>query len=244
MTNQEKITKGIVLRAIDWGEKDKILTVYSLDYGKISIKLRGARNPKSHLKFASFPLAYAEFSLSGRGEILQCTSASEVASFFALSSDYERLSFASAVLEIVDSITIDNVRDNRIFYNAVDTLFHMCEFAIPMELVFCKFLLSILNCMGLMADLRGCKQCGQNFNQGARLNLDTGEIVCLSCPATQYSLLISPVVLSEIKLLNVFGYQDLHKLKINNLDKILHILNKNIKFRLGKTLKSIKLEKN
>ena len=233
-----------MLRATDWGEKDKILTIYSLDYGKISIKLRGARSPKSNLKFATFPLAYAEFTLTGTGEILLCSNASEVASFFTLSSDYLRLSYASAVLEILDSITIDDLRDNRLFYITINTLFCMCDFTLPIELVFCKFLLNIFAFLGVMADLNSCKLCNKRFSNGARLNLDTGEIVCLTCPATTYSILISPVVLTEIKLLNSFSYQDLHKLKLNYLDKILHILCKNIKFRLGKTLKSIKLDKN
>lgn len=241
--NQEKITKGIVLRAIDWREKDKILTIYSLDYGKISVKLRGARNPKSNLKFATFPLSYAEFTLTGKDEILLCNSASEVASFFAISSEYDRFSYASAVLEILDSITIDNVRDNRLFYITINALFCMCDFSLPIELIFSKFLISIFSTMGILFNLKSCQVCKNNFANGARLNLDTGEVVCLSCSATQYSILINPVVLAEIKLLSAFTFQDLGKLKLNNLDKILHILSKNLKFRLGKTLKSINLDK-
>jgi len=238
--SQEKITKGIVLRAIDWGEKDKILTVFTLDYGKISIKLRGVRSPRSQLKFASFPLAYVEFSFVSRGEILVCNNASEVASFFALSSDYERLHFASAVLEVLDSVTIDNIKDSRLFYTAVNSLFYMCDFSLSIKLVFTKFLVDILSILGVMADLSSCKQCGADFNKGARLNLDTGEIVCLSCPSTPSFALLSPVLIAELRLLRAFTYADLHKIRLKYLPKLMEILIKNVQFRLGKRLKSIK----
>ena len=243
MIKQEKITKGIVIRAIDWGEKDKIITVFTLDYGKISLKLRGVRSPKSIMKFASFPLAYIEFTFVGNGDILTCTQANEVANFFDLSLDYDKLSYASAVLEVLDSITIDNVRDSRLFYTAVNTLFYMCKSDIPILLIFAKFLSSILYIMGVMAELNVCKSCGNNFSNGARLNLDSGEIVCLACPSTPSSVLLSPIMLAELSLLHTFTFDNLHKLRLNHLPRILDVLLQNIQFRLGKRLKSIKFQK-
>ena len=103
---QESILKGIVLRAIDWSEKDKILTVFTLEQGKVSIALKGVRQQKSKLKFASQPLCFAEFSVVGSGDILRCTNAMELGSFFDITNDYDRIVYASAMLEMIDSTTV------------------------------------------------------------------------------------------------------------------------------------------
>ena len=42
--------KGIVLRARDYKESDKILTLLTFEKGKISVKARGAKKAKSKLK--------------------------------------------------------------------------------------------------------------------------------------------------------------------------------------------------
>ena len=55
--------KGVVLRAVNVGESDKMLTILSPDMGKISVYANGARNLKSK-NFASSRLySFSEFTL-------------------------------------------------------------------------------------------------------------------------------------------------------------------------------------
>src|SRR5215471_10598131 len=41
--------EGIVLRRVDYGDADRILTVLTLEHGKIGVIARGARRPQSRL---------------------------------------------------------------------------------------------------------------------------------------------------------------------------------------------------
>ena len=50
MNQGERIEKGIVLRAINYQESDKILTIFTADEGKIVAKLKSCRQPKAKLK--------------------------------------------------------------------------------------------------------------------------------------------------------------------------------------------------
>ncbi len=55
---------GIVLKRIDLGEKDRILTIYTKEYGKLGAVAKGARRPGSKLAAASEPLTYSKLLLA------------------------------------------------------------------------------------------------------------------------------------------------------------------------------------
>ena len=55
---------ALVIKAIDYKENDKILTLYSLEKGRLSANIKGVKKPKAKLKFASEPFCFAEFILA------------------------------------------------------------------------------------------------------------------------------------------------------------------------------------
>ena len=57
-------TDALVLRASDYGENDKIVTLFSLQYGKISAALKGVKKAGAKLKFAAQPFCFAEYVLA------------------------------------------------------------------------------------------------------------------------------------------------------------------------------------
>lgn len=59
--------EGICLRAVDFGENDKILTLYLAQKGKVAVKARGCKSQKSKLKYAATPLCFGKYYLAGRG---------------------------------------------------------------------------------------------------------------------------------------------------------------------------------
>ena len=42
--------KGIVISSIDYKDKDKLITIFSLEKGLITAKLTGVKNPKAKMK--------------------------------------------------------------------------------------------------------------------------------------------------------------------------------------------------
>jgi len=240
---QEKVQKGVVLRAIDWGEKDKILTVFTLESGKISITLRGVRQLKSKMKFASQPLCFAEFNVAGRGDILTCTGASEIESFFDITKDYDKIVYASTILEMVDSVTTVNEPNPPLFLDMIKALAGMCDIQINSGLVLVKFVLSLFENAGYSLNFSRCKNCGNEFQGGARLVLNSGQIDCLLCDDGNNSILISPQVLANLKILSNLDYNELAKLKVNDevLHDMLYILITNFSYRFNRKIKSLKI---
>ncbi|MDD7414467.1 MAG: DNA repair protein RecO, partial [Eubacteriales bacterium] len=59
---------GIVLRGANYGNYDKLLTVFTREAGKLTMAARGARKQGSPLLALSQPFSYAEYvAFSGAG---------------------------------------------------------------------------------------------------------------------------------------------------------------------------------
>ena len=43
------VTDGVILRRVDYGESDRVLTVLTRDHGKLGVIARGVRKPGSRM---------------------------------------------------------------------------------------------------------------------------------------------------------------------------------------------------
>ncbi|MBO5328139.1 MAG: DNA repair protein RecO, partial [Clostridia bacterium] len=83
-------TEAIVLKAVDYKDNDKLLTLFSPTLGKITAGARGVKKPTAKLAFATQPFCFAEYVLAEKGGRYTVTSAYLHESFFALREDVTR----------------------------------------------------------------------------------------------------------------------------------------------------------
>ena len=101
--------KALCLRASDYGETGKILTLATLDNGKITANVRAVRSEKSKLKMCASPLCMGEYLLASKGKRYVVTGCTIEDSFFNCWNSVERYASAQVVLEVTDKITCENV---------------------------------------------------------------------------------------------------------------------------------------
>ena len=63
---EELKTKAIVVRAVPYHETDMIVTLVSLEYGKLTATARGCLKPKAKLRYAAEPMNFGDYLLSGK----------------------------------------------------------------------------------------------------------------------------------------------------------------------------------
>ncbi len=99
----EETIKGIVIRATDYGEKDRIIDVFS-PFGIVTFSAKGVRGNSAKLKSLTALLTYGEFtSRQGRGK--KVLSGGEVVeSFFPCWTDPKRYACAMICLETVEKL--------------------------------------------------------------------------------------------------------------------------------------------
>jgi len=93
-----------VLRRRDSGESDRRLTLLTREQGKIDVVAKGARKAGSRLAGSSDPLAVAKLGLATGKKNTFITQTQPLASFRGLRTDYDRLSYALALLELYASV--------------------------------------------------------------------------------------------------------------------------------------------
>ncbi len=234
------ITKAIVLRATLFQDSDKILTLFSVDLGKISAKLKGSTKQNAKLKFAGQPFCFAEFSLIRRGENFVVTTASEIESFFDLSKDFEKLSFGMAVLEIADKTLAENEPSPQMFVDVLQTL-KLVNSNVSPKLCLSKFFLEVFRQSGYALAFDRCKVCGQSLFHNYFLNIETGAFVCDLCKTDECMKVDFPTF-ATLRLLSKTSFDKLQTLKTHShiLGNMLVVLNANFTGKFGVVLKTLK----
>ena len=109
-------TEGIILSRKSFGEADRLLTIYTKDYGKITCIGKGVKRPKSrksgHVEIASWCKIFV-----AKGKSLDILTEVELKKSFG----HDNLSTAKAnkiyhILELVDCLTPHNQKNAQVFY--------------------------------------------------------------------------------------------------------------------------------
>jgi len=108
-------THAIVLKRINLGEADKILTLYTPNLGKLSAIAKGVRRPKSKMGGHLELLTHCSLMLA-RGQNLDIITQSEtISSFLPLRDDLWRSSLALYAAELVAQFTAEHVENYPIY---------------------------------------------------------------------------------------------------------------------------------
>jgi len=170
-----------MVRAIDYNESDKILTLLSAEKGKIIAGIKGVKKAGAKLKFAAQPFCFAEYILTGKGDKFTVIGASENESFYELRNDINKFYAACSVCEAASSLTYESGEESAVFYLAIKALTEMCNTDESLALI--KFLLFALREVGYGISLDNCVICGGELHTQPKMRFDfnTGSFSCWDC---------------------------------------------------------------
>lgn len=114
-------TKGIVLKRVNYGEADRIITFLTPDLGKIGVMAKAVRKPKSKLAGGIELFSVSDLTvLEGKGELNLLISARTDKIFRHIVRDYDVVQVGYKALEITQKGTEDQV-SKEYFELLVDT---------------------------------------------------------------------------------------------------------------------------
>jgi DNA repair protein RecO (recombination protein O) len=177
---QIKKTVGIVLRAIDYGESDRITTVFSGEYGKISLLAKGARKTESRFGAALELLTLSEFVYYHKEGLKIVSQADIIEAYSELKSDYERLVTALRCARLVNRLLEDDHAEERaflLFRQLLDALSLEENLPVLYELA---FQLKLLAGLGLAPTLDRCAVCDR-VPKESWFSIEKGGLICERC---------------------------------------------------------------
>ncbi|MCD8205069.1 MAG: DNA repair protein RecO [Clostridia bacterium] len=170
-----------VIRAVDYGENDRILTLLSAEEGKVTASVKGVRKAGAKLRFAAQPFCFCEYVLArtnGRNTVI---SASEKESFYDIRTDIIKFYAASAACETADVLCMEEYQSGELLSALLRCFAGICEKNEGVELV--RFILCALSLYGFAIDAGVCPFCGEDLSQKERLRFDfsSGSFTCAAC---------------------------------------------------------------
>ncbi|MCK0471559.1 DNA repair protein RecO [Alkalihalobacillus sp. APA_J-10(15)] len=200
--------EGIIIRTIDYGETNKVVTLFTKELGKIGVMARGAKKPKSRLSAASQLFMYGIFVIqtsSGLGVLQQ---ADITSSFRDIRSDLRRAAHASYMLELTDKLTDEKTRYSEIFKLLYQILIYIDE-GLDVDVLKMIFETKMLAVAGIKPELDQCSSCG-SINQPIAFSIKNAGFLCPKCRNKDpHAFQLNP---QHVKLLRLFYYVDLERL--------------------------------
>ncbi len=172
---------ALMIRAIDYKDNDKILTLFTADKGLITAGIKGVKRAGAKLKFAAQPFCFAEYILTQKGGRYTVINATEEENFYDLRTDINKFYAASSVIDSIPSLVVEGENAYDMFYIAVRALMDMCTGDEIVVLI--SYLLSALSYSGYSISLSDCAVCGSSLLDCERMRFDmhTGTFSCYDC---------------------------------------------------------------
>ncbi len=177
-------TRGVILRSQKWGDADRIVTVYSPQFGKIRGVARGARRMKSRFGGVLEPFCLVDVTLFQKtpDSLGQISQIDLITSYSLIRENLMVMTAAARMVKMVDAITVD--RDPNPEMYAV--LVHGLESLRPQaDVTLCTLLFQIhvLSHTGFRPQFDSCTECGTVAHQQILqwFSPQLGGVVCQDC---------------------------------------------------------------
>jgi DNA repair protein RecO (recombination protein O) len=171
--------EGLVIRSIDYGENNKIITLLTPTYGKQGIVVRGAKKLKSRYGSLAQLFTYGDYSYYKTGTLGTLNSGEIIESFRELREGLEGPAYASYAAELTDRAINDE--------EAAAYLFHQlkaCQIALAggkdPQVVLRVYEMKVTSSAGYAPVLDECVNCGRQEGP-FRFSCSAGGALCLPC---------------------------------------------------------------
>jgi DNA repair protein RecO (recombination protein O) len=183
VSNRAEQAAALVLRAVDYGEADRVVTLLTRELGCVSAMAKAAR--KSKRRFAGalegFALIHVELS-TGRGALSRLESARVTRVFPKLLTNLAALDAAGALLRLAREILPERAPEPAVFDSLIEALDWLDRGTPPLGLKLCCQA-RMLGLTGFAPLLSACVGCGREPRAGQPALFDAvrGGIVCRAC---------------------------------------------------------------
>jgi DNA repair protein RecO (recombination protein O) len=204
MSGRQKVyrTEAIVLRRMNLGEADRLLTLFSPDHGKLRVVAKGVRRPGSRKAGHLEPFTRVDVLLARGRELDIITQADSLDLFTGVHEDLERLGQAAYMVELLDRFTVEE-GESRALYALLAEALGMLAAGSPPDPLVRYFELRLLDLVGYRPELFRCLGCGEEIRpQDQYFSSQAGGILCPTCGRTREGAL--RISLNALKVMRHF----------------------------------------
>ncbi|SEM19055.1 DNA replication and repair protein RecO [Syntrophus gentianae] len=242
-------TEGIVLKALNYGDSDLIVTFHTRHFGKLTAIAKGAR--KSRKRFVNvlepFCCSSLLFYRKQRDQLAWLESCSRIHEYPEIRKSLDRTLLASYLIDLVDHFSAEEKADPDLF-ELLQTFLSLIEEGDTSERLLRFFEIRHLKLSGYAPALDRCILCNSPLDSRQRyvFSIAQGGLHCRSCSSKSAASDALPISLGTIKTLQLGREIETGKMKRilfsgQTARESKALLSLFIGHILGKELKSLKV---
>jgi DNA repair protein RecO (recombination protein O) len=244
--------RAIILRRIDHGDYDLIVTLMTKEYGKLSLIAKNAK--KSIKRFSGVLELFSALDIigkKGRGKLPVLIEASLVQPYTGIRCDILKTAYASYFAEVVN-IWVEEGKPQKSLYSLLEYVFHLLDQnALSGEELSIIFQMRFLALSGLSPNLVECGKCRIALEQfdDNRIYIDfsKGGILCQNCiTSIREKRLLSAGTVKQLLWVNNSDLKKAERIRFtpHAIMEGLDFLEKFVFFQMGKEPRSLKFLRN
>ena len=207
--------EAVVLKTDDFGDANRVVTLFTKEFGKLEANAYGCRRARSPLSGATQMFNHISAEIS-RGSKVDTIREADILNFYdALTKDLERLAYASLLFEIVNRMTFPRQRELETFELLTNSLpaLNKRNPRIAALIGACQF----METSGVQLNFSRCVHCGAEIDGDAGISLLDGGAVCMNClDAAQDARPYPEALRKTFETMLAFNWRDETKLTFNS----------------------------
>ena len=195
--------EAIVLNHRDWGEADRLVTLYTRQRGKIRAVAKGARKPRSRKGGHLQPFTQITIQLArARGPFI-ITQVETLEAYLPLREDLNLTGNASYLVELLDRFSYDEEEANSALFRLLGDSLSRLARGDDTWVVVRYYEMRLLDFLGFRPQLFECANCGEEIKaEDQDFSAAQGGILCPNCGTDQSS--VRPIKVEVLKYLRHF----------------------------------------
>lgn len=199
---------GIVIRSMDYGEGNKIITLFTREQGKMSVVVRGAKKVKSRYGSSAQLFTYGDYLFFRSGQLGTLNHSEILEPFHKIREDLHMAAHASYLAELTDRMLGDQ-EGQPFLFDQLKASLQAIQDGKDVQIIDHLYEMKMLMYAGYTPELNSCVSCRQQVDAAA-ISPGLGGILCEPCLSRDpQAIRLTPGV---YKLLRVFIQMNVQRL--------------------------------
>ncbi len=232
---------AVILRHSDYGEADRLLTLFTREAGKLRAIAKGVRKMQSRKAGHLEPFTQVTLMLAQGHDLWIVTQAEATELFQPLRESLPLIGYAGYVVELLDRFTYEEGQNWQLFQLLVETLKRLASEPDPFVPIH-YYEMRLLDLMGFRPMLFECASCGKAIQpEDQYFSAERGGVLCPDCGLMVN--LVRPISMDALRYLRHFQRSSYSEAKRANpgqdtRDEVEAILNYYLTYLLERNLNS------
>ena len=210
-------TEALVIKEMNVGENDRLVTLFTRDYGIIRAFAAGAKSIKSKKGAATSLLTYGSFTILKKKDTYKIYEAAPIRLFFGAGSEIDVLALAQYFCELCGVIVASGIPDGEFLRLILNSLHFLTKENRYPPLIKAVTELRAAAIAGFMPNLVACDGCGKFEDDIMYFDISGGKLLCADCKGeTGGFTLLDRTMLSAMRHIVYSEFSRLYSFTIPN----------------------------